>query len=237
VGEPGGPVTASLNVPRQEAVERRRRERDRTAVRRLPDKQVRDRSALDAVLDAALVAHVAVLDGGRPYVVPVGCARDRDELVVHGSTASRAFRALAAGSPTCATVTLLDGVTVARSQFESSMQYRCAMVLGTFEVLHGTAKERALEVLAARLLPGLNGARTPSAKELLATAVLALPLQDWSLKVSAGFGEDAPGDLERPVWAGVVPMLHSWGPPVSAPDLAPGVPAPSSIATWPTGRA
>jgi nitroimidazol reductase NimA-like FMN-containing flavoprotein (pyridoxamine 5'-phosphate oxidase superfamily) len=238
VSEPGGPVTASLSLPRQEAAApRRRRERDRTAVRRLPEKQVRDRSALDEMLDAALVAHVAVLDDGRPYVVPMGCARDRDELLVHGSTAARSFRALAAGLPTCATVTLLDGVTVARSQFESSMQYRCAMVLGSFEVLHGKAKERALGVLAARLLPGLEGARTPSAKELVATAVLALPLDEWSLKVSDGCGEDAPGDLERPVWAGVIPMLHSWGAPVPAPDLALGIPAPAAIASWPTGRA
>jgi nitroimidazol reductase NimA-like FMN-containing flavoprotein (pyridoxamine 5'-phosphate oxidase superfamily) len=236
VSDPGGPVTASLSLPRQEAVARRRR-RERTDVRRLPEKQVRDRSALDAVLDAALVAHVAVVDAGRPYVVPMGCARDRDELLVHGSTASRALRALAAGLPTCATVTLLDGVMVARSQFESSMHYRCAMVLGTFEVLHGAAKQRALGVLSARLLPGLEGARTPSAKELLATAVLALPLDEWSLKVSAGFGEDAPDDLQLPVWAGVVPMLHSWGPPVAAPDLTPGIPIPASLADWPSGRA
>ena len=234
--EPTGPVTAPLSLPRQEPAARRR-PRDRTTVRRLPEKQVRDRSARDAVLDAALVAHVAVVDEGRPYVVPMGCARQRDHLLVHGSTASRAFRALAAGLPTCATVTLLDGVMVARSQFESSMQYRCAMVLGTFEVLHGRDKERALGVLSARLLPGLEGARPPSAKELLATAVLALPLEEWSLKISKGFGEDAPPDLDRPVWAGVVPMLHRWGTPVPAPDLAPGLNAPAAIATWPTGRA
>ena len=104
---------------------------DRTRVRRLPEKQVTDRAVLDAVLDAARVAHVAVLDeAARPYVVPVGYARDGDVVLFHGSTGSRLFRGLAAGAPTCLTVTLLDGLVVARSTFESSMHYRSAMVLG-----------------------------------------------------------------------------------------------------------
>jgi uncharacterized protein len=214
----------------------RQRHSDPTAVRRLPEKQVRDRSALDAVLDAALAVHVAVQDGGVPHVVPLGCARDGDELLVHGSTASRALRTLAAGLPTCATATLLDGVVVARSQFESSMQYRCAMVFGSFSALHGRAKTRALEVLARQLLPGLEGQRPPSARELAATAVLALPIDTWSLKVSAGPVDDADDDLGRPVWAGVVPLRHVWGQPVPAPDLAPGLAVPDAIGQWPTGR-
>jgi uncharacterized protein len=214
----------------------RQRQRDRTAVRRLPEKQVRDRSTLDAVLDRALVAHVAVEDGGLPYVVPMGCARDRDELLVHGSTASRAMRALAAGRPTCITVTLLDGVVVARSQFESSMQYRCGMVFGSFWVLHGREKLRALEVLAQRLLPGIEGQRPPSARELAATAILAMPIESWSVKVSAGPPEDDAGDLDRPVWAGVVPLRQVWGEPVPAPDLAAAAPAaPEAIRQWARG--
>jgi uncharacterized protein len=213
------------------------RQRDRTTVRRLPEKQVRDRSALDTVLDAALAVHVAVVDGGRPYVVPMGCARDGDELLVHGSTASRTMRALAAGLPTCATVTLLDGVVVARSQFESSMQYRCAMVLGSFAVLHGAEKARGLAVLGRRLLPGVTGQREPSSSELAATAVLALPLTTWSLKVSDGDPDDAREDLDRPVWAGVVPLRHVWGDPVPAPDLLPGLDVPAAVRDWPEGRA
>jgi len=214
----------------------RSRERDRTAVRRLPEKQVRDREALDALLDAALAVHVAVLDGNLPHVVPMGCARDRDELLVHGSTASRTMRALAAGRPTCATATLLDGVIVARSRFESSMRYRSAMVFGSFWVLHGREKERALEVLSRRLLPGLEGQREPSARELAATAVLAMPIESWSLKVSAGFPDDADSDLDRPVWAGVVPLVHAWGEPVPAPDLAPDRAEPDALRHWPQGR-
>jgi nitroimidazol reductase NimA-like FMN-containing flavoprotein (pyridoxamine 5'-phosphate oxidase superfamily) len=231
------PPTTAPVVPRQDnPTARTARVRDRTAVRRLPDKQVRDRSTLDAILDAALVAHVAVVDDGVPYVVPMGCARDHDEMLVHGSTASRACRTLAAGTPTCATVTLLDGIVVARSRFESSMHYRSAMMTGTFEVLHGQAKVRALDVLTRRLLPGLDGAREPSERELAATAVLALPLDQWSVKVSAGFPEDAAEDLGRRSWAGVVPMLHTWGAPLPAPDLADGISVPDAIARWPRGR-
>jgi uncharacterized protein len=214
----------------------RQRRHDRTAVRRLPGKQVRDRSTLDAVLDAALVAHVAVEDGGLPYVVPVGCARDRDELLLHGSTASRTMRALAAGRPTCVTVTLLDGVVVARSQFESSMQYRCAMVFGSLWVLHGREKRRGLGVLAQRLLPGVEGQRPPSARELAATAILAMPIESWSLKVSAGMPEDDHADLDRPVWAGVVPLRQGWGEPVPAPDLVAGPTVPEAIRRWPRDR-
>ena len=210
----------------------------RTTVRRLPDKQVLDRSALDAVLDAALVLHVAVTDdGGQPFVLPLGFARDRDRLLVHGSTASRIFRLLAAGAPSCATATIVDGVVVARSQFESSFRYRSAMVLGTFEALHGTAKRDGLTVLAAHLLPGLDGPRPPSEKELAATAVLALALDEWSVKISAGHPEDHPSDLDRPVWAGVVPLQHGWGEPIDAPDLAAGLPAPAAIRSWRPGRA
>lgn len=210
----------------------RPRTADLTRVRRLPEKQVEDRAALDAVLDAALVAHVAVPQEHRLAVVPVATARDGDRLLIHGSTASQAFRTLATGVPTCATVTLLDGVVVARSQFESSMNYRCAMVFGSFTALAGAEQEAALAVLAEALLPGLTGARTPSRQELKATSVLAMPLTQWSLKVSAGDPDDAESDLDREVWAGVVPLEHRWGEPVPAPGVA--VPAPAALADWPT---
>jgi nitroimidazol reductase NimA-like FMN-containing flavoprotein (pyridoxamine 5'-phosphate oxidase superfamily) len=198
---------------------------------------VDDVAVLNAVLDAALVAHVAVPQEHRLAVVPVGMARDGDRLLIHGSTASQAFRALAAGMPTCATVTLLDGIVVARSQFESSMHYRCAMVFGSFVAVPKDEREAALGVLSEHLLPGLTGARTPSAKELAATSVLAMPLTEWSLKVSASPPDDADADLDRPVWAGVVPMLHSWGTPVPAPDLTVDLPPPAALNGWPGGRA
>jgi len=209
----------------------------RTKVRRLPEKQVGDVEALHAVLDAALVAHVAVPQDHRLAVIPVGMARDGDRLLIHGSTASQAFRALAGGVETCATITLLDGVVVARSQFESSMHYRCAMLFGSFTPVPKAERAAALAVLSAHLLPGLTGARPPSAKELAGTSVLAMPLAEWSLKVSNADPEDAAADLDRPVWAGVVPLQHTWGTPITASDLAVDLPAPAALATWPTGRA
>jgi nitroimidazol reductase NimA-like FMN-containing flavoprotein (pyridoxamine 5'-phosphate oxidase superfamily) len=202
---------------------------DRTRVRRLPDKQAGDRAALDAVLDAGKVAHVAVLDGtGHPYVLPVAHARDGDAVLFHGSTASRLFRTLADGAPTCLTVTLLDGLVLARSVFESSMHYRSAMVLGTATALEGQDKVDGLERVSEHLMPGRwADARQPSSKELAATLVLSLPLSEWSVKVSDGPPDDAAEDLDLPVWAGVLPLRAVAGTPRPAPDLrgAPLVPA------------
>ena len=205
----------------------------RTQVRRLPEKQVSgDRAVLDAVLDAALVAHVAVPQSHRLAVVPTGFARDDDRLLVHGSSASQAFRTLATGVETCVTVTLLDGVVVARSQFESSMHYRSAMVFGSFTALERTAKEHALGRLSAKLLPGLTDRRPPAPQELTATAVLAMPLTEWSVKVSAGPPDDVTEDVDRPVWAGVVPLEYSYGTPVDAPDLRFDLAAPDAVREW-----
>jgi nitroimidazol reductase NimA-like FMN-containing flavoprotein (pyridoxamine 5'-phosphate oxidase superfamily) len=206
----------------------------RTTVRRLPDKQVHDRAVLDAVLDAARVAHVAVVDGeGRPYVLPVAHARDGDRALFHGSTGSRLFRGLATGTPTCLTVTLVDGLVAARSTFESSMHYRSAMVLGTATPVADVDKPHALQVLTDHLMPGRwADARHPNAKELAATLVLALPLDEWSVKVSDGPPDDDESDLDRPVWAGVVPVRAAWGEPVDAPDLRGRHPVPDYVRGW-----
>ena len=206
---------------------------ERTRVRRLAEKEVTDRAALHAVLDAGLVAHVAVVDDdGQPYVVPVAFARDGERVLFHGSTGSRLFRSLAAGAPTCLTVMLLDGMVLARSSFESSMNYRSAMVLGSCEVLEGEEKERALRVISDHLLPDRwDDIRPPSRKELAATLVLALPLDEASGKISAGPPEDAEEDLDRPVWAGVVPIVESFGAP--EPDEAGAAyPTPAYLETW-----
>ncbi len=210
---------------------------DRTAVRRLPEKQLHDRASLDAVLDAGRVAHVAVLDGeGQPYVIPVAYARDGDAVLFHGSTASRLFRTLATGAPTCLTVTLLDGLVLARSVFESSMHYRSAMVLGSSTALEGDAKLAGLERISEHLMPGRWGdARQPNRKELAATLVLTMPLDEWSLKVSDSPPDDAEDDLDLPVWAGVLPFHEAYGDAVPAPDLRAGLDLPSYVRDW-TGR-
>jgi nitroimidazol reductase NimA-like FMN-containing flavoprotein (pyridoxamine 5'-phosphate oxidase superfamily) len=207
---------------------------DRTAVRRLPEKQLHDRASLDAVLDAGRVAHVAVGDDeGQPYVIPVAYARDRDAVLFHGSTASRLFRSLAGGAPTCLTVTLLDGLVLARSLFESSMHYRCAMVLGSCAALDGDAKLAGLERISEHLMPGRwADARQPNRKELAATLVLSISLDEWSLKVSAGPPDDEADDLDLPVWAGVLPLQESYGVAMPAPDLRPGVELPGYVGGW-----
>ncbi|MEZ5116287.1 MAG: pyridoxamine 5'-phosphate oxidase family protein [Candidatus Nanopelagicales bacterium] len=210
----------------------------RTRVRRLPEKAVHDRQALYDVLDAGLVAHVALADDGQPYALPCAYARDGDTLLLHGSTGSRLFRRLADGDPVCVTVTLLDGLVYARSLFESSMQYRSAMVLGRAVPVPEEEKVAALLTLSARLLPGrVDEARGPSRKELAATLVVRLPLTETSVKAAAGPPDDAAEDLGRPVWAGVLPLRTVAGDPVDAPDLDPVRPVPDYVLDHPLRRA
>ena len=177
---------------------------------------------------------MAVLDeDGRPYVVPVGYARDGERVLFHGSTASRLFRSLSAGAHTCLTVTLYDGLVLARSTFESSMHYRCAMVLGRAAPVDDSAKLQALQAITEHLMPGRwVDARHPNRKELAATLVLELPLTEWSVKVSDGPPDDAIEDLSRDVWAGVVPVRETYGAPQPAPDLRPGTPLPDYVGSW-----
>jgi nitroimidazol reductase NimA-like FMN-containing flavoprotein (pyridoxamine 5'-phosphate oxidase superfamily) len=200
-------------------------------VRRLPELALHDRDALHAVLDAGRVAHVALVDAGRPYAIPLGYGRDGDRVLVHGSTGSRAFRRLAEGGPACLTVTLLDGVVLARSAFHTSVRYRCAMVLGSFTAVPPRQREDALRVVSEHLVPGRwADVRRPTPKELAGTSVLALPLDEWSVKASQGWPQDESDDLDLPVWAGVLPFESTVGAPMDAPDLDPGIPAPPYLA-------
>lgn len=211
---------------------------ERTRIRRLPQKAVDERTALYSILDSALIAHIAIVDGGQPYALPIGCARDGERLLLHGSTASRLFKTLSSGAPCCASITLLDGLVMARSAFESSMHYRSAMILGRCEKLVGAEKQRALDVITEHFLPGrLAELRNSTEQELKATSVLALPLVEFSVKVSAGEPDDLPQDLESPIWAGIVPMVHLWGRPRAAVNLDPGIAPPDYLDQWPTGRA
>jgi uncharacterized protein len=210
---------------------------DRTRIRRLPEKASTERADLDRVLDAGLVAHVTVIDGTMPLAIPVAYARRDDEVLFHGSTGSRLFRSLAAGAPTCLTVTLLDGVVLARSAFESSMHYRSAMVLGTPTRLNGDDELDALRTITDHLLPGRwQECRHPSDKERAATMTLSLPLQEWSLKISAGDPDDAESDITHEpysrIWAGVVPLRESFGEPRRAADCPSDIPVPEYVTRW-----
>jgi hypothetical protein len=214
----------------------------RTTVHRLPDKAIHDRAVAYAILDAGLLAHVAFLGDDGPALTPMGYARDGERLLMHGSRASRTMRALASGTPAVANVTLLDGVVLARSLFESSMHYRSVTAFGTACELPADEVDEALRIMSEHMLPGrYSEARRPTQQELRATITIAFPLDEIAVKVSAGAPEDTDEDREDPriaaLWAGTVPIVSQWGPP-RADDLTPtGTPAPEYIATWlPPGR-
>ncbi len=202
-----------------------------TRIRRLSERQVTERWVLDQILDAALVAHVGYVRDGRPVVLPFACARDRDWLLLHGSTGAGLLQACAAGEPISAAITHVDGLVVARSTFDNSMNYRSAVVFGVPEILAGADQQRALDVLVDHLLPGRSQEVRPStSKELAATRVLRLPLNEVSVKVRAGGPTVAEDDGEdRSAWAGVLPLRQSVQPPVAHPTVADDQPVPQSV--------
>lgn len=201
-----------------------------TEITRHPERGSADRDELDALLDDVMVGHVGIVRAGSPVVVPTAIARDGDQVLMHGSTGSSWMRAAAGGVVVCVAVTALDAMVVSRSAFESSMRYRSALLFGRCQVLESDSKLAALDVITDRLIPGrVAEVRRPTAKELAATLVLALPITEWSLKSSSGWPEDEDGDLAGDVWAGIVPALSGWGRPEPAPDLRAGIPVPGSV--------
>ena len=204
----------------------------RTRVRRLPKRGVYDREQVEAVLDAGLVAHLGFEHDGQPYVIPTLHARVGDQVYVHGSAASRTLRELAAGIPACLTVTLVDGIVLARSVFEHSMNYRSVVVLGTaVAVTEPEEKLTALEAFTEKLLPGRWAeARSPNRTELKATSVLRLPLDEASAKIRTGGPDDGDTpDAELDVWAGHLPLVVRALDPVPDPALRPGIPVPDAL--------
>jgi nitroimidazol reductase NimA-like FMN-containing flavoprotein (pyridoxamine 5'-phosphate oxidase superfamily) len=202
----------------------------RTDATRMSELMSRDRAALNALLDAVIVAHIAyVTEDGTPGVLPTAIARDGDELIVHGSTGSRWMR-LVAGAPAAVSVTAVDGVVVARSAFESSLIYRSAVLFGSFRRLDGAEKEEALDALTDRLIPGrVAEVRASTKKELAATLVLALPITEWSLRISDDWSEDDEDDVAGPAWAGMVRFGERTTQILDAPGLRPGIPTPDSV--------
>ena len=209
----------------------------RTTVKRLPEKARTDVPTLHAVLDAGLVAHVGVLDHGQPIVIPVGYARDHDTILIHGSAASRMFKLLDSGSPACITVTILDGLVLARSLFESSMNYRCAMIFGTSTRLSGQSELDALKVITEHVMPGRwDHARQPTPKELKATMTLSIPLTEFSIKISEGppgyLDEDLESAAGKVIWAGHIPIFEQLGVPIPDQFVPDGTPVPNYVAAW-----
>ncbi len=197
-----------------------------TRIGRLPERQVLDRDVLNAILDAAIVAHVAVVRDGLPLVVPFACARDGDSLLLHGSTGSGLLRIAASGQPVSVGVTLLDGLAVARSTFDNSMNYRSVVAFGVPEVLEGDAKEAALHHLTEHLMPGRSAEVRPSLrKEYAATLMLRLALDRVSVKVRDGEAVEEPDDEDQTVWAGILPFTTAVGDPIPDPGVTAEPPA------------
>lgn len=205
--------------------------RPRTELTRLREYASNERGALDALLDSTPIGHVGLVDDtGMPVVIPTAIVRHGDRVLMHGSTGSHWMRRLATGVPTCLAVTAFDGLVVARSAFESSMHYRSAVLFGNCRALPDNERGRALDAITETLLPGRTAeVRRPAGSELAATLVLALPIVQWSLKVSDGWPDDPPEDVAGPAWAGTVAREISYADPVPAPDLGAGVPTPPSV--------
>jgi uncharacterized protein len=205
---------------------------ERVRVRRGPHKGRYDRATIDAILDRGLLCHVAFAVDGDAYCVPMLYARVGDTVYVHGSAASRALRALANGASACLTVTVVDGLVLARSAFEHSTNYESVMVFGRFtNVAEFDERVVALEAFTEKLLPGRwNEVRGPTERELKATAILSMPIDEASAKRRAGppDDDDSP-DAELDTWAGVVPIETSFGEPLASPGLRPGIPLSASL--------
>lgn len=196
---------------------------------RMPEKMSRDRAALDELLASSILAHVGLVVDGRAAVFPIGFAVIDGALVIHGSTGSRWMRALE-GQEVSVTVTRLDGVVVARSTFESSMLYRSAMIFGRFTAVPAERKARVLDALSDRIIPGRSSEVRPSSKkELAATMALALPIEQWSLRMNDSWPEDEDDDIAGEAWAGQVRFGAPSASFAAAPDLRPGIPVPASV--------
>lgn len=194
-----------------------------------------DRATIDAILDEGTIAHVGLVAAdGRPVVIPMVYARDEDRLLVHGSPATRLLRTLKRGVDLCVTVTLLDGLVLARSAFHHSVNYRSVVVFGrATEVTEYAEKVAALDRFTDHLVPGrLATLRPMSEKEVRGTTVLSLPIDEASAKVRTGDPVDDDEDLATDAWAGVLPVGLVAGTPIPSADLRGGLPVPDHVTTW-----
>ena len=200
-------------------------------VRRHAERGSHERAVIDAILDEAIYCTVGFVDDGRPVVIPTIHVRVGDTLVLHGSPASRMLRILKTGAPCSIAVTILDGLVLARSVFNHSMNYRSVVLFGAATPIDDPAQKlEAMRVFTEKVLPGRWGdARIPSDKEFKGTLMLGIPIDTASAKVRRGPPSDEPEDLDRAVWAGVIPFRTVAGIPEPAPDLAPGIEFPAYL--------
>lgn len=206
----------------------------RSTVRRIPTRGVYNHSVIHAILDEALVCHVGFVDDGWPIVIPMLHARVEDRLYIHGSLASRAFKLLSDGLPACIMVTLMDGLVLARSAFHHSANYRSVVVLGRgVPVRDRDEKHRIMGKFVEQVIPGRwDDSRQPTEKELNAMAVVGFDLDESSAKIRTGPPKDEDDDYALPVWAGVIPLQLTAGPPQPDPALRPQIPLPDYLQNY-----
>ena len=203
----------------------------RTELRRLPKRGFHDHQTIYSILDAAFLCHVGFQANGQPFVIPTLYGREADKLYLHGSAASRMLGELEKGVPACVTVTLVDGLVLARSAFHHSMNYRSVVAFGTARKIQDHAQKlRALRIISEHLIAGRwNDVRSPSEKELKATSVLEFSIEEASAKVREGGPLDDEEDYVLPVWAGVVPLHLQVKTPIADSRLAEGIELPQYI--------
>jgi nitroimidazol reductase NimA-like FMN-containing flavoprotein (pyridoxamine 5'-phosphate oxidase superfamily) len=201
---------------------------ERTKVRRLPDRGKYDSESVYGILDEAFICHVGFVVESQPYVIPTGFARGGDTLYIHGSAASRMLRTLADGVQICVTVTLIDGIVMARSGFHSSMNYRSVVILGRATQVEGRdEKLAAMAAFSEQVMPGRwKDLRETTDAELKGTLVLSMPLKEVSAKVRSGPPKDDEVDYALPLWAGIVPLKLTAGNPINDPRLPTGIDPP-----------
>ncbi len=207
---------------------------ERSRIRRLPKRGQYDKDTIYRILDEGLVCHVGLVEDHRPAVIPMNYARRDDTLILHGAPASRLLQYVQAGHPVCVTVTLLDGLVLARSVFHHSMNYRSAVVFGRGRLIEAEdEKLAALEILTEHILPGRwRDARKPSRQELAATAVVSIAIESASAKVRTGPPLDDEADYRLPVWAGVLPIRQQALAPESDPRLREDIHVPAAVANY-----
>lgn len=207
----------------------------RSQVRRHRDRASYTLDNVHAILDEGFICHIACHDDGTTWIIPASYGRRGDELLLHGAAANHLFAAAAAGAQLAVTVTLVDGMVLARSAFSHSVNYRSVVMFGQATAITGPdAKAAALAAIVEHMLPGRSGeARPPTATEVRSTTVLSLPITEASAKIRTGPPLDGDGpDGELPVWAGTIPLRTVAGPPVAAPDLQSAGAAEGATASW-----
>ncbi len=207
---------------------------DRSTIRRIPKRAHYDKETIYPIVDAALICHVGFVQDGQPFVIPTIHARDGDSIILHGAKASRMLKTAATGTKMCVTVTHLDGLVLARSLFHHSMNYHSAVLFGTGEIVDNEAEKlETMRILTEHIMPGRwEDSRQPSPKELNATTMVRMWIEDASAKIRTGAPGDEDEDYDLPIWAGVLPMTTTYGAPITDEAMKMSLPVPDYVTAY-----